>query len=74
MVLVDLTTQPEYRISSLSAGGKYSTGKLGRLFFIDYYLYSYPLVYQILIIVLIASSGLALFFYIRKVRRRRLNA
>lgn len=74
MVLVDLTTQPEYRVSSLSAGGKYSTGKLGRLFFIDYYLYSYPLVYQILIIVLILASGLVIFFYIRKVRRRRLNA
>lgn len=69
LVLVDLS-QNDYKVTSLSAGEKYITGKSGKISLIDYYLYRYPSLYYIFFGLLVLFISITLFSYLKNVRTR----
>lgn len=70
LVMVRLTP-PDYKVSALAAGPKYFTGKAGKISAIGIYLYTYPFLYYIAILLLILLTGLIIFAFLRKQRNRR---
>lgn len=70
LVMVKLTP-PDYKISTIAAGQKYFTGKTGKISMIGTYMYTYPFLYYIAIILVILISGLIMFAFLRRHRKRR---
>jgi hypothetical protein len=75
LVLVDLVPlnpeRPEYKVSALSVGQKYFSGKTGEVSIIDRYLYFYPWLYYLALISVIIALTLLLFFLLKKYRKKR---
>lgn len=69
LVLVDLSHN-DYKVTSLSAGEKYITGKSGKVSLIDYYVYRHPSLYFMFFGLLILFISTTLFFYLKNFRRR----
>lgn len=70
VVMIDLTP-PDYNVSALDIGQKYFTGKSGKVSKLDFYLQSYPYIYQLalgFIILFITSIG---FYFLMRHRKRR---
>ena len=72
LAIIDLKNPPVYNVKALRTGGKYFTGRFDKFYLIDYYLYKYPYLYYASIMLLVPIISLALFFYIKKYRKRRL--
>ena len=75
LVLVDLVPlnpeRPEYKVSALSVGQKYFSGKTGEVSIIDRYLYFYPWLYYLALILVIIALTLLLFFLLKRYRKKR---
>jgi len=72
LVIVDLSP-PDYNVSSLSIGKKYFSGKTGKISFIDRYLYFYPWLYYVAVVLIVICLSLTLFYMLKKHRVRRLK-
>ncbi|MBF0558919.1 MAG: cellulose biosynthesis cyclic di-GMP-binding regulatory protein BcsB [Nitrospirae bacterium] len=72
LVTVDLSP-PDYNVSSLNVGKKYFSGKSGSVSALDRYIYSYPWLYYVAVVLVIISLSLVLFYMLKKYRVRRLK-
>lgn len=70
LVIVEFK-EPDSKVTALSVGGKFTTGKLGNITRIDFYLSSYPYLYHASVGLVILIIGFALYYIIRRLRRRR---
>lgn len=73
ILLVDLNTAPEYKVTAMRAGHKYTSGKLGKISKIDFYVSSYPYLYYVAIVLIILAVSFSIFFILKKARKRRLE-
>lgn len=75
LVLVDLVPEnlerPEYKVSALSVGKKYFSGKTGDVSIIDRYLYFYPWLYYLAVVLVVIALTLLIFFLLKKYRKKR---
>ena len=72
IALVDLES-PEYTVDSLSVGKKYISGRSGNISVIKRYLYYYPYLYYLAIVLLFIAMTFLIFHLLKKHRKRRLN-
>lgn len=70
VVMVDLTP-PDYKVTALDIGKKYFTGKSGKVSKLDFYLQSYPYLYQSALGFIILFITLASFYFLMRHRKRR---
>lgn len=70
LVIVEFK-EPDSKVTAMSVGGKFTTGKLGNISKIDFYLSSYPYLYQATIVLIILIFGFVLYYILRRFRRRR---
>lgn len=70
LIMVGLTP-PDYKVSALKTGKRYFTGKTGTITLIGVYLYTYPILYYIAILILILIVSLTAFYILRRFRRKR---
>ncbi len=69
LVIVEFK-EPDDKVTALSVGKKFTTGKLGNISKIDFYLSSYPYLYQAAVVAVILIIGFVLYYIIRQFRRR----
>ncbi len=72
LALIDLNNPPVYDVTALRAGKNYFTSRFDKFYLIDYYLYKYPYLYYSSIALFVPVISLALFFVLRKYRKRRM--
>lgn len=64
---------PDYDVTSLSAGKKYSTGEKGNISFIDSILYGNIYLFYSLIVLAIGALGMLVYWLLRRFRNRRVG-
>lgn len=72
LVLIGLDN-PEKNILAVTVGKKYFAGKAGLLSRLDIYLYSHPWLYNVSLGLVILALSLALFYFLRKYRKKRIT-
>ncbi|MDH4226926.1 MAG: cellulose biosynthesis cyclic di-GMP-binding regulatory protein BcsB [Deltaproteobacteria bacterium] len=70
LVMVEFR-EPKYKVTSLKVGESYTSGKLGNIGMIDYYLSSYPKLYIAVVIGLIIVLAFLAYYLMMRLRKRR---
>lgn len=70
VVMVDLTP-PTYQVTALDIGKKFFTGKSGKVSKLDFYLQTYPYLYQTLLGLLVLLLALSSFYFLQRRSRKR---
>ncbi|MDR4507364.1 MAG: cellulose biosynthesis cyclic di-GMP-binding regulatory protein BcsB [Candidatus Brocadiaceae bacterium] len=73
LALVDLASDPVYKVYTFAIGEKYYSGKGGKISWIKAYLYSISNYYFPVLIFLLALLGVSVFYLLNRFRKRRLK-
>ena len=71
IALINLTA-PEYKVSTMAVGKKYTTGDGGKISPIDSFLYKYPYAFYGLAVFIVLALGMMGFWALRRLRAKRM--
>jgi hypothetical protein len=71
LVLIEAAGDGEPKVTAISAGEHYATGKKGTYSAIDSFLYTRPIAYYAVIVAALGALSIALYFLMKRWRARR---